>query len=177
MALPPAVDPGLRAVLDRQVLILLELGDQVLADVSLEECLRTFSPDSWTVHERDGRCFGELSEEPPNVPVPSLAWTMWHPVWWMETLLAVSRGDDPSAPADVEWPGPQASIGRIRELWSEWTMFVGGLTEEDLRSNQLTRFPYTDGRPFAYVLGWASMEMVKNLSEMCLLRRLLRCTP
>ena len=173
MTLPAAVDPGIRAVLDRQVLILLELADEVLADVSLEECLHRFHPQSWTVHERGGRWFGELDDEPPDVPVPSLGWTMWHPVWWMETLLAACRGEQLPAPGDVEWPGPH-SIGRIRELWSEWTTFVAELTDDDLRSNELTRFPYADGRPFAYVLGWASMEMTKNLSEMCVLRRLLR---
>jgi hypothetical protein len=98
---------------------------------------------------------------------------MWHPVWWLETLLAACRGGSLPAPEDVEWPGPQ-SVRRIRELWSEWTTFAAGLTDDDLRSNELTRFPYADGRPFAYVLGWASMEMTKNLGEMCLLRRLVR---
>ena len=99
---------------------------------------------------------------------------MWHPVWWLETLLAVSRGEDAPSVSEVEWPGPETTIARLRELWSEWTVYVGGLTDDDLRSGRLTRFPDTDGRPFADVLGWASMEMTKNLSEMCLLRRLLR---
>ena len=48
------------------------------------------------------------------------------------------------------------------------------LDEADLQSATLTRFPYRDGRPFAHILGWASMELTKNLSEMCLLRRVLR---
>jgi hypothetical protein len=98
---------------------------------------------------------------------------MWHPVWWLETLLAACRGDSLPTPEDVEWPGPQ-SVRRIRELWSEWTTFVAALTDDDLRSNELTRFPYADGRPFAYVLGWASMELTNYLGEMCLLRRLVR---
>ena len=94
VVLPPALDPGLRAVLDRQVLVLLELSDEVLKDVTLTECLRQFHPESWTVHEINGHWFGELEDEPPNVPVPTLGWTMWHPVWWLETLLAVSRSED-----------------------------------------------------------------------------------
>ena len=51
---------------------------------------------------------------------------------------------------------------------------VTALDEADLQSATLTRFPYRDGRPFAHILGWASMELTKNLSEMCLLRRVLR---
>lgn len=156
------------------MLILFELSGEVLADVSLEECLHKFRPDAWSVHERDGRWYGMLEDEPPNIPVPTLAWTMWHPMWWMETLLTVSRGGSPLAAAEVEWPGPTTTVPKLRELWTEWTAFVDGLTEDDLRATELTRFPYTDGRPFAYVLGWASMEMTKNLSEMCLLRRLIR---
>jgi hypothetical protein len=44
VAQPRALDPGLRAVLDRQVLVLLELSDEVLKDVTLTECLRQFHP-------------------------------------------------------------------------------------------------------------------------------------
>ncbi len=128
------------------MLVLLELSDEVLKDVTLTECLRQFHPESWTVHEINGHWFGELEDEPLNVPVPTLGWTMWHPVWWLETLLSVSRGEDAPSVSEVEWPGPATTIARIRELWSEWTSFVGGLTDDDLRSGQLTRFPYTDGR-------------------------------
>jgi hypothetical protein len=172
--LPPAVDPGIRAVLGRQVLILFELSDEVLNDVSLEDCLHKFSPDAWSVHERHGRWYGMMEDEPPNVPVPTLAWTVWHPVWWLETLLALSHGNPAPSASQVEWPGPLTTVPRLRELWAQWIEFVEVLTEDDLQSNELTRFPYTDGRPFAYVLGWASMELTKNLSEMCLLRRLIR---
>jgi hypothetical protein len=172
--LPPAADPSLRAVLDRQVEILLQLSDEVLNDVSMGECLHKFHPESWSVHERDGRWFGFLEDEPLGVPVPTLAWTMWHPVWWLQTLIAVSHGNQVPDASEVEWPGPVATVSRIRELWTEWTLFASGLSEHDLSSNELTRFPYKDGRPFAYVLGWASMELTKNLSEMCLLRRLIR---
>ncbi len=49
---------------------------------------------------------------------------------------------------------------------------VTALSEEELGSGTLTRFPNTDGRPFVHVVGWASMEFTKNLAEMCLLRRL-----
>lgn len=50
---------------------------------------------------------------------------------------------------------------------------LAGLSTEDLIGGRLTRFPYQDGRPFVYIAGWASMELTKNLAEICLLRRMI----
>lgn len=71
------------------------------------------------------------------------------------------------------WSGRALSpLSTIRELWAEWMVFVSALDEDDLGSGKLSKFPYTDGRPFVHTMGWASMELVKNLSEMCMLRRI-----
>lgn len=172
LKLAPPTDPHVRAVLDRQVQVMFVLADEVLANVTLEECLWASTPSSWSVHERDGRWFGELDDEPPNLPTPTLGWTMWHPVWWLSTLLAHTRGDGVPDPGSVEWPGPASTLRVLAALWSEWIQCLSALDESDLRSGELTRFPYDDGRPFVYVAGWASMEMTKNLAEMCLLRRI-----
>jgi DinB superfamily len=172
LRLPTPSDPGLRPVLDRQVQLMFECATDVLAGVTLDECLWQIDSRSWTVHERDGRWFGELDEEPPDIPTPTLAWTMWHPIWWLRTLLAHARAESPPEVLYIEWPGPDATLPTLRDLWREWAELTGQLDEDDLRSGALTRFPYEDGRPFAHVLGWAAMELTKNLSEMCVLRRL-----
>ncbi|WP_395156861.1 DinB family protein [Ilumatobacter sp.] len=170
--LPTPTDSDVRTVLDRQALVMFELADEVLADVTLEECLWRVSDQSWTVHEVDGRFVGELADEPPDLPTPSLAWTMWHPIWWLSVLLGHAHGREIPAPESIEWPGPGSSVATIRELWAELMLFASGLDDDDLGSGDLSRFPYTDGRPFVHTLGWASMELVKNLSEMCMLRRI-----
>ena len=151
-----------------------ELAEDVLAGVTLEECLWRPTEQGWTVHERGHQWFGELAEEPPDPPSPSLGWTMWHPIWWLSVLLAHSRGDPVPTPESIEWPGPQQSLPVIGDLWSQWETFLGNLTNDQLQSGELTRFPYQDDRPFVHIAGWASMELVKNLSEMCQLRRLVR---
>jgi hypothetical protein len=170
--LPTPSDPDARLVLHRQVQVMFELADDVLADVTLEQCLRKPDERSWSVHQRDGRWFGELAEETDDLPVPSLAWTMWHPIWWLTVLLAHTSGHEPPAPEKIEWPGPATSLEATRALWGDWNEYLGRLDGVDLTRGELTRFPYTDGRPFIYIAGWASMELTKNLSEMCLLRRL-----
>jgi hypothetical protein len=170
--LPTPTDSDVRTVLNRQALVMFELANEVLADVTLDECLWRISDQSWAVHELNGRFVGELGDEPADLPTPSLAWTMWHPIWWLSVLIAHAHGREIPAPESVEWPGPESSVATIRELWAEWMLFASGLDEDDLSSGELSKFPYTDGRPFVHTIGWASMELVKNLSEMCMLRRI-----
>jgi len=151
-----------------------ELADEALAGVTLDECLWKVDERSWTVHQSSGLWVGELAQEPPDLPTPSLAWTMWHPIWWLTVLLAHSRGDTVAAPSSIVWPGPATSLETIRTMWREWMDFVDGLSEDDLQSGDIVAFPYEDGRPFVHIAGWASMELTKNLSEMCQLRRLVK---
>lgn len=171
--LPTPPDSDIRTVLNRQVLVMFELADEVLAEVTLDECLQRVSERSWTVHEVDGRFVGELGDEPPDLPTPSLAWTMWHPIWWLSVLLAHARNEEIPEPTSVQWPGPGLSLATIRQLWADWMKLADALDDDSLLSGELSKFPYTDGRAFVHTLGWASMELVKNLSEMCMLRRML----
>jgi len=172
--LPRPTDSDIRHVLDRQVLVMLALAEDVLAGVTLDECLWKVDEGSWTVRQSNGQWIGELAEEPPDLPTPSLAWTMWHPIWWLSVLLAHSRGDAVPEPSSIAWPGPAASLETIQTMWREWMEFVDNLSEDDLRLGDVVAFPYEDGRPFIHIAGWASMELTKNLSEMCQLRRLVK---
>ncbi len=175
--LPTPTDSDVRTVLNRQALVMFELANEVLEDVTLDECLWQISDRSWTVHESYGRFVGELGDEPPDLPTPSLGWTMWHPIWWLSVLIAHAHGQEIPAPESVEWPGPDSALATIRELWDEWMLFASELDEADLGSGELSKFPYTDGRPFVHTIGWASMELAKNLSEMCMLRRVANAFP
>lgn len=98
---------------------------------------------------------------------------MWHPIWWLSVLLGHAHGRDIPVPESVEWPGPESSLGVIRQLSSEWVAFTASLDNSALNSGELTKFPYTDDQPFVHTIGWASMELVKNLTEMCMLRRII----
>ena len=114
-------------MLDRQVQIMFECAAESLDGVRLKDCLWRLDPNSWTVHRRGGAWFGELAEEYPGLPTPSLAWTMWHPIWWLSTLLAHTREHDIPEITSVEWPGPDATLPALRGLWAEWMGSVNAL--------------------------------------------------
>ena len=70
------------------------------------------------------------------------------------------------------WPGPDGTLPELRRLWGAWMAFVASHDDEALAAASTIAFPYDDGRPVIHVAGWASMELTKNLAEMCMQRRL-----
>lgn len=77
---------------------------------------------------------------------------------------------------EVLWPGAENSLGTLRSLHDRWQRFLDSLDSDDLDSGELTRFPYTDGRPFAHVVAWVNIELMKNVAEMAQLRRMARAS-
>jgi DinB superfamily len=164
------------AVLRDQLGLTWQLAQVVLADVSDRECLWLPSERSWTVRRDDeGRWIPDWQQpEPADVAQPSLAWTMWQTIWWWSVLLDQLRGDGTFRREDIAWPGAEAGVVTLRELYGRWDAFLAGLGEADLDSGELTGFPFDDDRPFVQVVAWATVELAKNVAEMGVLRRLAR---
>jgi hypothetical protein len=164
--------PDRTELLLRQLKVTWSFAEEVLVDVTPDEALWTPSPESWTVRDIDGRWAADWVEpEPWPLPPTSLAWVQWHVMWWWSTVLDRCTGDGELQRADVTWQGPEDSMVVMRALHDTWIAFLSSLTDDDLSSNELTRWPYTDGRPFAFVAGWVNVELMKNVAEMAMLRR------
>lgn len=160
-------------VLTVQLRITWSLAELVLPGATHEQCLWLPTPESWTVRDVGGVWVADWVEpEPQDVGPPSLAWCQWHVVWWWSTLLDHCTGHGTLRREDVPWPGAAEFLPTLRGLRDRWVAFLDTLTPADLASNELTRWPYTDGRPFEQVVGWVVVELMKNVAEMALLRRL-----
>lgn len=142
--------------------------------VTDEEALWCPSSESWTVRQGDdGRWHADWEEpEPWPAPMTSLAWVQWHVIWWWSTVIDRSFGDGRLQREEVTWPGAAEAHATIDGLRLRWLDLLGSLTEADLAGNDLTRWPYTDGRPFGIVVDWVNIELMKNVAEMCALRRM-----
>ncbi len=147
---------------------------EALDGLTRDEELWVPSHDSWTVGAGDdGRWVPDWEEpEPSPPPATSIGWIQWHVIWWWSTVIDRSFGNGELQRQDVAWPGPSRSMEAIDHLRQEWLGHLDGLSEDDLSSGTLTRWPYSDDRPFSLVAGWVNMELMKNVSEMALIRRI-----
>lgn len=96
---------------------------------------------------------------------PSIAWITWHiDFWWSMTLDHCFDAGTLTREA-VTWRGSaEGARDRIRELHDEWVARIEGLTEDDLRSPERSRWPIPD-RPFADIVSWLNVELMKNAAE------------
>src|SRR5205823_941065 len=72
-------------------------------------------------------------------PPVTIAWILWHLIWWWSALIALMRDETPAPREHVGWPGSAAATVELLESMSQhWSGILANLTEQDLE------------RPFAY---------------------------
>lgn len=154
-------------VVAKQVAVIVELGRQALAGLSVEEISWQPTPDSWTIRCTGGRWIADWTEpEPDDLDPPSLGWQLWHTAWWLSMVLDHSFGPGTLSREAFGWEGPARGFAVVDELQARVLDGMLAVPDEGWISSELTRWPYTDGRPFGLVAGWVSMELTKNISEM-----------
>ncbi|HEY2446376.1 MAG TPA: DinB family protein [Rhizomicrobium sp.] len=161
------MNTGLRDVLDRQFEIAWKLADLHLAGLSTEECLWRPTRAGLHVHRtRDDSWRADWPErESYDIGAPSIAWLTWHIGFWWSMVLDRSFGDGRLEPENIPWPGEAASaIAWIAGLQERWRSALAGLSETDLASKERTRWPIVD-RPYADVVAWVNLELMKNAAE------------
>lgn len=126
----------------------------------------------WTVHrDASGRWYPDFAEtEPDPIPVPTIGWLTWHMIFWWSTALAHLTGQPPPPRTEIDWPGPSASVERIRELSAQWRDLLAALTSTNLAAP--SAFPWGDdsGRTVADTVLWLHVELTKNAAEIGQLR-------
>jgi hypothetical protein len=96
---------------------------------------------------------------------PSIGWLTWHMVFWWSMVLDHSFGDATLTREQVGWPGDADGVrATIEGLRARWGEHLGAMTDADLGSTGRSRWPI-EGRPFGDIVAWASLELMKNASE------------
>ena len=66
---------------------------------------------------------------------------------------------------NVTWPGNADDVRSwICGLQGQWLTIPEQITDEELRSEQRTRWPFKD-RPFGDLIAWVNVELMKNAAE------------
>jgi len=138
-----------------------------LDGLTTEECLWRPTPTGPHVHRMpDGRWRADWPEREDHAAgAPSIAWLSWHIGFWWSMVLDRSFGDGLLERDAIDWPGTaEATIEWIGTLEARWCAALSGLGEEDLHSPTRTHWPFAD-RPFADIVAWVTLELVKNGAE------------
>jgi hypothetical protein len=154
-------------LLQNQFGIASQLAHYHLDTLTTEECLWRPTPHGLHVQRQpDGRWVADWPDrEDYGMGAASIGWLTWHMGFWWSMVLDHSFGDATLEREAVLWPGSAEDvIAWISGLESQWIERIGNLSSADLTSTGQTRWPFQD-RPFAEVVGWATVELTKNASE------------
>lgn len=137
-----------------------------IQDLSDEEALWCKKADGLQIHQIDGKWQADWPEtEEYDLGPASIAWTMWHIIYWWEVVLDYSFGDGSLRKEDIEWPGSvKQAVEKIDSLHSRWIKVLSNLTLEQLQSKQYTKWPFSN-RCFYDLALWINTELMKNVSE------------
>jgi hypothetical protein len=138
-----------------------------LDGLGTDECLRRPERTGPHVHkDTDGYWRADWPEhEGYHVGPPSIAWLTWHVGFWWSMVLDHSFGAGTLSREQVNWPGTADGVREwIGRLQAEWRGALEKVTDEDMRSGERSRWPFRD-RPFADVVAWVNVELMKNAAE------------
>lgn len=90
---------------------------------------------------------------------------MWHIMYWWKNTLSASKENIILEKEDIIWPGSvDLAINEISECRREWVEFVESLSEEELRSDQMCKWPFEGQNMYSLIL-WLNVEFMKNVAE------------
>lgn len=154
--------------LTRQFETAWKLASYHLDGLGDEECLWRPARCGLHVHEdAQGRWLADWPDhEGYDVGPPSIAWLTWHMGFWWSMVLEHSFAEGALSREQVLWTGSaQAARDWLERLSGQWRAELDRLTDEGLRSERRTRWPFTQ-RPFGDVVAWVNVELTRNAAEL-----------
>ncbi|MBN8467379.1 DinB family protein [Corallococcus exiguus] len=159
---------GLRSVLLTQLDTAWALTQYHLNGLTTQECLLRPARKGLHVEQGpDGVWRAEWPEsEGYDIGPASIAWLTWHMGFWWSMVHDHSFGTGALKREDVHWPGTAEGVQAwITRLHDQWRSAVMGLDDSELHASTRTRWPL-EGRPFADIVAWVNLELMKNAAEL-----------
>lgn len=131
-----------------------------------EEALWSFSPSGLQLRKKNDVWHIDWPEdESYEIGPSSIAWIMWHIIYWWSTALDYNFGDGTLKKEEVLWPGSiEKAKTTIKLLHDKWVSKLNGLSEADFKSKQYTKWPL-ENRKFIDITLWLNGELMKNVAE------------
>lgn len=131
-----------------------------------EEALWVFDAGGLQVREKNSNWKADWPHaEDYKIGPASIAWTLWHIIYWWSTALNYNFGDGTLTKDDVLWPGSVSMVKvKIQELYVEWKENLNSLKEDDFTQGYHAKWPF-ENECFANTALWLNAELMKNAAE------------
>jgi|SRR5690554_1595204 len=130
------------------------------------EAIWAFSPNCLQVRKQDDDwCIDWPESESYEIGPFSIAWVMWHIIYWWSMALNYNFGDGTLKKEDIPWTGSvEKAKATIRLLHDKWVLKLNELGEEEYHLSKYSKWPLQD-RNFADIGLWLNAELMKNAAE------------
>lgn len=158
--------------LTKQLEISWQLLSYHLNGLTIEECLWQPADNGiYLTKDENGEWIGGFPEtEGYDVGPTNIAWITWHIEFWWSMTLDHSFGNATLTVNDIQWQDCVEHIkSRFNELKNKWVEKVVDLTDDDLQSTRLSKWPIADC-PFCDIVAWLNVELMKNAAEVGYIR-------
>ncbi len=130
------------------------------------EALWAFNSTGLQIHkEEEGWGVDWPETESYEMGPSSIAWIMWHIIYWWSTALNSNFEDGTLKKENIPWPG---SVEKAKEiiklLHDQWVSKLNNLSDADFQSKQYAKWPLSD-RNFLDTALWLNGELMKNTAE------------
>lgn len=100
-----------------------------------------------------------------EIGLSSIAWIMWHIIYWWKTTLVASKEKRIIEKGDIKWPGSvELAVWEIEICHNEWISFISSLDEKQLQSSEFCKWAFEGQTMYSLAL-WLNVEFMKNVAE------------
>jgi hypothetical protein len=137
-----------------------------LGGLDMATCLWRPAPHGLHVTPVAGGWAGEWPvTESYSLGPSSLAWLIWHWGYWLSMAIDHNFGPGECDRHRVIMPGDSDAMQAwLKDLAQSWRSRVAALPEAKWQATTHSRWPF-QGRPFADILAWSNMELMKSAAE------------
>ena len=130
------------------------------------EALWVFNAAGLQVYKQEDHwCIDWPETESYEIGPASIAWTLWHIIYWWSTALDCNFDNGTLKKDDIPWPGSvEKAKATINSQHDQWVLKLNEMSEADYLSKQYAKWPLID-RSFVDIALWLNAELMKNAAE------------
>ena len=114
----------------------------------------------------DGKFIADLNDSDDySIGPSSIAWNLWHIKYTWSNVINACFKDGDILKDDIFYSGSvETMISELNSLHDEWIKYIKNLSNAELQSIKLCRWPFNDKSFFSLTL-WVNNELMKDVSE------------